>query len=372
MINEMTQLLSTPSLIQPSQRERLQFALEDISDRLQIEPDLTISHPDYKPLELSAESVERFQKLPQELQDKYLSQQLQGFIYGIYYNGSLKTVLDRDRDEEAIVDENLENNTFLGVDLDFYQQLHHSNQGTGCFDPGWQVVGQDGESNLVVNKNGLTLHLDVELHLSPEQSTAQIGDLVAIRLPKNRVQNGFYLAVGNVGLSKQSLATTVRVYFNLTSEGAVAMMQSLTEELNQLAIPFSFKALYNPSSYKRCDSAVLYIERSDYPVVREVLQKLYRQHQGCFKPEVPLFTKLLAPGLALAEEPNHKFSAQDSFGTNRSQIIVNGLLAARQQGESSPAQKMAAIQAQFSSLGIKLEHPYINADSEDIYTPLEL
>jgi len=40
--------------------------------------------------------------------------------------------------------------------------------------------------------------------------------------------------------------------------------------------------------------------------------------------------KLLAPGLALAEEPNQKFTAQESFGMNRCQIITNGFLEAWQ------------------------------------------
>ncbi|MBE9168982.1 hypothetical protein IQ238_16160 [Pleurocapsales cyanobacterium LEGE 06147] len=368
----MTQLLSLPSQLQQNQLERLKSALEDLVERLEIEPDFTIRHPDYKPLELSPEAVERFKKLPQELQDKYLSQQLQGFIYGIYYNSSLKTALAKERDERAVVDENLENNTFLGVDLDFYQKLHDSNCGEGYFDPGWQAIAKKDDGSLVVTKNGLTLHLEVERHLSAEQQQAKIGDLVAVRLPKNRVQNGFYLAVGNIGLSKDHLETTVRIYFHLTADGAVAMMKSLTEELNQLAIPFSFKALYNPSSYQRDDSAVLYIERNNYPTVRSVLQNIYTQHQTYFEPEVPLFTKLLAPGLALAEEPNYKFSHQDSFGTNRCQIVVNGLLAARQQGDRSPAKRMIAIQKQFYSLGIELERSYLNANSEDIYTPLEL
>lgn len=366
-----TQLLSTPHSTQSSQFARLTAVLEDLTSRLEIEPDFTIRHPDYKPLELSDEAVVRFQNLASELQTKYLSQQLQGFIYGIYYNGALKKVLERDRDDSALIDENLENNTFLGVDLDFYQRLHDSNMGAGYFDPGWQAIAKEDDQTLVVVKNGLTLHLDIAKHLAPEEQ-AEVGDVVAVRLPKNRVQNGFYLAVGNSSLQKEQLATTVRVYFHLTTEGAVLMMKQITEKLNQLEIPFSFKALYNPDSYKREDSAVLYIERNHYSAVRTVLQQLYQEYQDYFQPEIPLFTKAIAPGLAVAEEPDHKFSAQDSFGTNRSQIIANGLLAAREQGKTEPSQKMQAIEQEFTSLGLNLERPYLNAQSEDIYTPLSI
>ena len=352
----------------------LQTALEDIVNQVHIESNFCVRHPDYQPLELPTSAVERFQKLPTDLQSKYLSQMLQGFLYGIYYNGSLKQSLAIDNDvDRSQLYQDLENNTFLGVDLDFYDRLDRSNQGKGYFDPGWQVTASADDNTLAVIKNGLTLHAEVESHLLPEQQNATIGDVVSILLPKNRVQNGFYLAVGNAGARQDNLErqdVTVRIYFNLTADGAIAVMASLTEQLNLLDIPFSFKALYNPSDYGRHDSAVLYFNRSNYEAVKGILENIYRQHQNYFQPEIPLFTKQLAPGLALAEEPDHKFSSQDSFGTNRCQIVANGLLAARETGDNTPASRMAAIRQQFALLGITLERSYLNANSEDIYTTL--
>lgn len=90
-------------------------------------------------------------------------------------------------------------------------------------------------------------------------------------------------------------------------------MRGLTRSLNDLNIPFSFKVLYNPADYKRYDSGVLYFERSHYPIVRQVLQTVYLENQTHFQSQFPLFTKQLAPGLAVAEEPNRKFTAQESF-----------------------------------------------------------
>jgi hypothetical protein len=360
----------------------LQIALADIVNQVQLESNFCIRHPNYQPVELPPATVERFQKLPAELQSKYQAQMLQGFLYGIYYNGSLKKSLALDNDlTQSNLYQDLENNTFLGVDLDFYDRLHQSNQGQGYFDPGWQVIASETENEinetkdvLVVTKGGLTLHANLETHLSPEAKKATIGDLVAIRLPKNRVQNGFYMAVGNTGARQTSEQErkdiTVRIYFNLTAEGAIAMMTSLTTELNSLAIPFSFKALYNSADYDRHDSAVLYFDSHHYQVVKQVLETVYNQHQSHFQPETPLFTKQLAPGLALAEEPDHKFSNKDSFGTNRCQIIANGLLAAKESGNNTPDSRLDAIAKEFDSLGIELERCYLNATSEDIYTPL--
>jgi hypothetical protein len=328
-------------------------------------------------LDLPAEAVVHFQSLPLELQNKYRNQQLQSFLYGIYYNGSLRKALAPEADSMGLAPhQNLENNTYLGVDLGFYEQLHKSNRGEGYFDLGWRVVKQESDGSLAVTKDGLTLHIERERHLPPEQQSAVVSDVVAIRLPRNRVQNGFYMAVANAGPSGRSNSDgesqIVRIYFNLSPEGALAVMSAITGQLNEITIPFSFKALYNPSDYERFDSAVLYFEKSKYEAVRQVLQTVYAEERSHFRIEVPLFTKFLAPGLALAEEPNHRFSTQESFGTHRCQIVAKGLLEAWQNGDDSPENRMACILQNFSLLGIDLKHTYLNANSEDIYTTLEI
>jgi hypothetical protein len=349
---------------------RLLASLQDIAQHVQIEPNFCIRHPSYQPLETPVEVTERFQRLPMELQHKYLSLQLRSFLYGIYYNGSLRETLAPNAHADTLkLSQNLENNTFLGVDLAFYERLHLSNCGQGYFDPEWQVLRQERDGSLVVNKRGLTLHIERDRHLSPESKTATIGDFVAIRLPCNRVQNGFYVAVGN--LIKQQ-PVIVRIYFNLTPAGAIAVMASLTRHLNDNAVPFDFKVLYNPSDYNRYDSGVLYFEKSDYESVRSMLQGIYIEHRADFKEQIPLFTKQLAPGLGLAEEPDQKFSDYESFGLNRCQVIANGLLEAWQQGNDSPDSRMASILQHFSLMGLELQRCYLNANSEDIYTPLDL
>lgn len=368
---------SLPTQPLQSVSRQLQTSLTDIVNQVQIESDFCIRHPDYQPLQPPSEIAERFQQLPIDLQDKYLSLQLRSFLYGIYYNASLRQALAADANSgDFALHQNLENNTFLGIDVGFYQRLHESNGGEGYFDFGWQILREESDNSLAVTKGGLTLHVERERHLQSDAQSAVVGDVVAIRLPKNRVQNGFYMAVSNAGanhrLNAGLLPAIVRIYFNLTAEGAIAVMDSLTRQLNGLLLPFTFKTLYNPADYGRYDSAVLYFDRNDYDAVLLVLQKVYAEHRSHFHAEVPLFTKVLAPGLALAEEPDHKFAEEESFGMNRCQIVANGLLEARQQGDESPESRIAAILRHFSLLGIELQHSYLNATSEDIYTPLDL
>jgi hypothetical protein len=357
--------------------DRMLDSLQDVANNIQIQSNFCISHPAYKPLELPTEAVARFQRIPLELQNKYLSLQLRSFLYGIYYNGSMQAALAADASSpDLALHQNLENNTSFGVDLEFYDRLHKSNSGEGYFDPGWSVLRQESDGSLAVTKGGLTLHIEREQHLQPVEQSAAVGDSVAIRMPKNLVQNGFYMAVSNSGPDNRSNPDAhreiVRVYFNLSPEGAVAVMESLTQQLNEIRIPFTFKVLYNPSDYGRYDSGVLYFEKSNYQAVRQVLKSVYAENQLHFRTEVPLFTKLLAPGLALAEEPDCKFAAVESFGMNRCQIVANGLLSARQNGDESPDNRMASIREHFSLLGIDWQRSYLNANSEDIYTPLDL
>lgn len=57
---------------------------------------------------------------------------------------------------------------------------------------------------------------------------------------------------------------------------------------------------------------------------------------------------------------------------NRCQIVANGLLQSWYQGDISPEARLASILHNFSLLGIELEHPFLNADSEDVYLPLTI
>ena len=350
-------------------------SLFEIASNIQIEPNFCIRHPNYQPFALPTQVADQFQQTPAALQHKYLIVLLRNFLHGIYYNGSLQTTLAVNADTANFMPyQNLENNSPLGIDWQFYDLLHASNHGTGYFDPGWQVLRQEPDGSIAVTKGGLTLYVERECHLEATRKSAKAGESVAIWMPKNRLQNSFYIAVSNErneqpGYPDADLGVG-RVYFNLTAYGAIALMDSLTLQLNAAAIPFSFQVPYNRSAYGRYDSGILYFERNDYPAVRQVLQDVYAKHQSYFQREVPLFTKFLAPGLSLAEEPRQKFALTESFGMNRCQIVAYALLSAWQKDKNSPEERMSTICQHFAQLGIDLQRPYLNPSSEDIYYPL--
>lgn len=100
----------------------------------------------------------------------------------------------------------------------------------------------------------------------------------------------------------------------------------------------------------------------------QLREQVYDEERSHFRPETPLFTKRLAPGLGLAEEP--EIDPKD-FGLNRCQVIADALLAVWETGDDSPgARWMGILEQHFTQHGIDLQRPYLNPNAEDIYTPL--
>jgi HopA1 effector protein family len=357
----------------------LREQLEDIATNLEIKDGFTIAHPRYRSLELPPELRARIETLSPDLQHKYLAWQLQSFLYGVYYNGSWQSILassDANIDGANIAKADWENNSFLGMDAQFYDRLNTANHGVGFYDPDWQIMSQEDDGILKINKNELSLYIDQNSYLQPTEINATVGSHVSVKMPHNLIQNGFYVAVSNRGSFDRSLAPAdsqiVRFYFNITADGAVALMEALTVELNQANVPFNFKVLYNPTDYNRYDPGVLYIQRSYYQIVHLILERIYPQQQAYFRSAIPLFTKQIAPGLAIAEEPDRKFGEAESFGLNRCQIVANALIQANNQDDPTPANKLAAIVQNFDKMGINLEYPFLNSDAVDIYSVLKL
>lgn len=349
--------------------------LSDITENIQIKPNFYIYHPDYQPLTLQPKIVYRLQRTSSELQHKYLQLLLRNFIYGVYFSGSLKNILSTNTEHKNyLLYQNIENNLIVGMDGKFYQQLHNCNHGVGYFDPGWQILRLEPDGSIAVTKDGLQLHIEPDWLIKSPWQYPKVGQVIAVWMANNRLENGFYVGISNAGVEKSNQPDTDlvggRIYFNISPEGAIALMDALTIRLNNAAMPFRFQVLYNPAVYKRYNSGLLCFACRDYPTVIKVLKAIYPDNQCHFRPEIPLFTKYLAPGLSFAEEPNQKIPPPESFGIHHCQIIANALLDAWERGKKSSESKIRIIRQHFAHLGIDLQYPYLNPHSRDIYHPL--
>jgi hypothetical protein len=189
------------------------------------------------------------------------------------------------------------------------------------------------------------------------------GALVSLRFPKSLpdISPGFYMAAGDTDMRSRE---TVRLYWHVTPEGAVALIHRATSTLNAAGVPFRLKAVDDPVRYTRCDAAVLYIPADRYDAAAPLLSGVYAHVQGYMRSRVPAFTRALAPGLGLAEDPGDG----DSFGLHRCRLLADALVTAHEHGAHSVEDRAAAVFERFAAEGLDPDRPYLNPGSPDRYT----
>jgi hypothetical protein len=165
------------------------------------------------------------------------------------------------------------------------------------------------------------------------------------------------MALSNQGDTPNDALPLVRLYWNLKMEGAGVFISHFTRLLNDADIFFHLKVLNNPSAYIRCDAGVLYFCKADYPVISATFYDTYTKIAPYLKPDIPVFTKFIAPGVGLAEDPG----TQESF-------LADALISTYERGVRSLDRKLEIIEEHFAAKRIHLGMSYLNPGSADIYT----
>ncbi|MBE9011423.1 hypothetical protein IQ250_14525 [Pseudanabaenaceae cyanobacterium LEGE 13415] len=298
---------------------------QDIVHKIEVHPDY-VSHVDY-PSELPTEEFQHsFRQLPIELQQRYLTLELQDLLYEIYFRRSTNF---------NAINQTLTNNTVCGIDIHFLETLRQSNFGIGYYDRGWQIRKQESDGTLAVQKDGLTIH--VQRDQLSEQS-ASVGDTVEILLPNSAIDNRYYVAISNTGRVQEP---TIDFFLNLKADSAASLVQEVTQNLD---CPFVLKVEIDPEHYECCDSGVLSVHRTDYERALIVLETFERSH-SLLEP-VPFLTKQIATGIAIAES-----SPNLDFGKHRCGLIAEALIVER---------SIDAIVQRFAQAGLDFEQPYLD------------
>ncbi|MGB5634284.1 MAG: T3SS effector HopA1 family protein, partial [Waterburya sp.] len=339
---------------------RLERVLQDIVKSVRINSDFTLTHPEHQSLELSTELSKHFAQMPSNEQHDYLRVKLQQFLQYIYYVSEPR--------KEPENSQKIKNRAIKWLQSEFVWQLDERNHGDGYFESGWQIIGETESGLLQVCQDELTLHIHRQDHLLEDERAAQVGETVRVKMPCQLVEPGYFIAVGTAGsinsLVLQPDNPIVDIYLNITSQGALALMDKVTTQLNAIAIPFHFQVLYQPEDYIYADTATISFAKNDYSHLQKIIEALYRDCKDYFQAETPLFTKYLAPGLSIAERP----AIDVSLAQHRCQIIADALVTAWQQNKISTAKKFECIKNCFRQENIDFQYPYLNPDSKDIYT----
>ena len=250
----------------------------------------------------------------------------------------------------------------------FVRALSDANNGADHFDPDWCVLSISDRS-LTIMKDGLRLTAD----LTDCQSDFPIvqGGFINLRTSKEclAMTPGFYLVLASApGAVRGSANNLIRLYWNVTSVGAVKLIDELTRHLNARAIPFRLKALRDPSTYVRCDAVVLYLSKQHFKAVWDILSRTYRILGGDIKQAIPSMTKQIAPGLGLAEDPQRA----TSFGLHRCNLIARGLLHAWETKDRHYEQRLNHVIDAFAQEGLEVSRPYLNSGSQDDYPTINV
>jgi hypothetical protein len=126
--------------------------------------------------------------------------------------------------------------------------------------------------------------------------------------------------------------------------------------------------LNDPAAYTRSDAGVLYFHKVDNGCVSATVSAVYGSIAPFLDADVPMFTRRIAPGLGLAEDPG----TPESFGQHRCRILAEGIIRAHEEKAKSLNDRLRIVESQFASEGIRLSEPHLNPRSGDHYTFINL
>ncbi|HEY0248845.1 MAG TPA: T3SS effector HopA1 family protein [Gryllotalpicola sp.] len=159
-----------------------------------------------------------------------------------------------------------------------------------------------------------------------------------------------YLTVHGTIRAGEPAEPTVRCYLNLVPETAPAIFSDVATGLEHAGIAFAGKLLDNPANYGRPDAAVFYAGRLD---AAELARIAVASHDpAAFGAEVPAFTREVAPGIAVADDPGDGIS----FGYHRCRLVAQGIAAT---GAREPHARLGAIIDTFLRAGVDPARPHL-------------
>lgn len=238
----------------------------------------------------------------------------------------------------------------------FTATLSLARGGSDRWEPGWTITSVAAHGQVVAQKHGRSVELWPGQYLLPQGGgPPRPGFPLAAYFPKESTtyQPGFFFTWSNEPPDRDEPGTLVRLYWNISAEGAPGLLARLTGRLDRFRVPFRFKTLALPGAYGRLDAAVLFVARRSFPIVARLAAEVHREVAPWLGTAVPLFTLPLAPGLGLAEDPGHG----ESFGTHRCRLVAEALLR-RPEGD-----RPATVASWFAAYGLDLARPWLNPGS---------
>jgi len=231
------------------------------------------------------------------------------------------------------------------------------------------VRATEDDGTLAVSKRGEDLTLWAPPgQFRPVDGTVAVGSVGRLRLAKElrEMLPGYYTALGDADQPEEadgSQPKILRFYWHLTAEIAPDWINELTRRFNTVGVAFHAKVPADPGAYMRADAGVLYVPLADAAAVMALVPGLHRTVSASLRPTTPMFTKRLARGLAVAEDPGDG----RSFGQHRCQLVAEGLVHAFQDGRIAFEDVTQAVAVRFAEDGLIITRPWLNSGSRQRY-----
>ena len=246
----------------------------------------------------------------------------------------------------------------------FVEQLSHANRGTGTWESDCVIEKIEADGTRVVRRR----RDDLLLWARPQQFRPTIGESTVgsagrlwVGKESREMFPGYYAMFGDA--ERDNGARIVRFYWHLTAQGAQLWTRELTERFNAAGVSFHAKVISDPAAFLRADAGVLYVEQRHVPDAMALLPRLHSAVAVHLRHPTPMFTKRLARGLSVAEDPGDG----RSFGQHRCHLVSEGLVRAFTAGDFGSERVMTAVGHRFAEDGLTVKRPWLNAGSPNAY-----
>ena len=118
------------------------------------------------------------------------------------------------------------------------------------------------------------------------------------------------------------------------------MFARVVTALDGYGVGFRAELAGDPAACARADAAVVTVDRGDAATLARVALRVRERAPFALAPAVPAFTRRLAPGIGLADEP----ADGSPFGRHRCRLVAGGLVAAGR-GADAGARRIAVLRA---------------------------
>ena len=252
-------------------------------------------------------------------------------------------------------------------DFDLVEAMSAANSTRERWEEGWSINQILHHGQVVAQRGNETRTVWPGQFISKDGPAAvpRTGAQVSLFYAKESrsLQNGFYYAFGEEAEEPAGGFGLVRLYWNISAAGAPRLVAATTSRFNRFQVPFRMKCAVSPSQYRRTDVAVIYLAKRFFRIAAELLVDIHPPVAEFLDEDVPLFSKAIATGVGVAEDPG----TGESFGQSRCRCLAQGVWDCYLRGSHSPGERVDEFRRLLVSKRIDPEHPHLNAGSLDWY-----